>query len=175
MKNFLKRYGAFFLLLAAGVATGLFLPEIGKKSVTITLQNIKEMLSVLPPIFILLGLLDVWVDRATMMKFTGKGSGLKGVLIAFLLGSAAAGPLYAAFPVAGVMLKKGSSLFNVFIFIGAWSTTKIPMLAFEGASMGLTFMLLRLGLSIIGILIIALITERSLSKAQQEEIYQINQ
>lgn len=175
MKNFLKRYGAFFLLLAAGVATGLFLPEIGKKSVTITLQNLKEMLSVLPPIFILLGLLDVWVDRATMMKFTGKGSGLKGVLIAFLLGSAAAGPLYAAFPVAGVMLKKGSSLFNVFIFIGAWSTTKIPMLAFEGASMGLTFTLLRLGLSIIGILIIALITERSLSKAQQEEIYQINQ
>lgn len=175
MKNFLKRYGAFFLLLAAGVATGLFLPEIGKKSVTITLQNIKEMLSVLPPIFILLGLLDVWVDRATMMKFTGKGSGFKGVLIAFLLGSAAAGPLYAAFPVAGVMLKKGSSLFNVFIFIGAWSTTKIPMLAFEGANLGLTFTLLRLGLSIVGILAIALITEKSLSKAQQEEVYQLNQ
>lgn len=175
MKNFLKRYGAFFLLLAAGVVTGLLLPEIGKKSLELTLQNVKEMLSVLPPIFVLLGLLDVWVDRATMMKFTGKGSGFKGVLIAFLLGSAAAGPLYAAFPVAGVMLKKGSSLFNVFIFVGAWSTTKIPMLAFEGANMGLTFTLLRLGLSIIGILIIALITEKSLNKEQQEEIYQINQ
>lgn len=175
MKNFLKRYGAFFLLLAAGVATGLLLPEIGKKSLELTLQNVKEMLSVLPPIFVLLGLLDVWVDRATMMKFTGKGSGFKGVLIAFLLGSAAAGPLYAAFPVAGVMLKKGSSLLNVFIFVGAWSTTKIPMLAFEGANMGLTFTLLRLGLSIIGILIIALITEKSLNKEQQEEIYQINQ
>lgn len=175
MKNFLKRYGAFFLLLAAGVATGLILPEVGKKSLDLTLQNIKEMLSVLPPIFILLGLLDVWVDRATMMKFTGKGSGFKGVLIAFLLGSAAAGPLYAAFPVAGVMLKKGSSLFNVFIFIGAWSTTKIPMLAFEGANLGLTFTLLRLGLSIIGILIIALITEKSLNKEQQEELYRMNQ
>lgn len=71
-----------------------------------------EMISVIPPIFILLGLLDVWVDRATMMKYTGKGSGLKGILIAFLLGSAAAGPLYAVFSVAGVMLKKGSSLVN---------------------------------------------------------------
>ena len=175
MKNFFKRYGAFFLLLAAGVVTGLLLPEIGKKSLTITWQNLKEMLSVLPPIFVLLGLLDVWVDRATMMKFTGKGSGFKGVLIAFLLGSAAAGPLYAAFPVAGVMLKKGSSLFNVFIFIGAWSTTKIPMLAFEGANLGLTFTLLRLGLSIIGILAIALITEKSLNKEQKEELYRINQ
>lgn len=175
MKNFLKRYGAFFLLLAAGVVTGLLLPEIGKKSLDLTLQNVKEMLSVLPPIFVLLGLLDVWVDRATMMKFTGKGSGFKGVLIAFLLGSAAAGPLYAAFPVAGVMLKKGSSLFNVFIFIGAWSTTKIPMLAFEGANMGLTFTLLRLSLSIVGILIIALITEKSLNKEQQDELYRMNQ
>ena len=125
--------------------------------------------------FILLGLLDVWVDRSTMIRLTGNGSGLKGVLISFLMGSAAAGPLYAAFPVAGMMLKKGSSLMNVFIFIGAWSTTKIPMLAFEGANLGLTFTLLRLGLSIVGILIIALITEKSLNKEQQEELYRMNQ
>ncbi|MEZ4509536.1 MAG: permease [Eubacteriales bacterium] len=132
------------------------------------------MLSVLPPIFILLGLLDVWVDRATMMKYTGKGSGVKGVLIAFLLGSAAAGPLYAAFPFAGIMLKKGSSLTNVLIFIGAWSTTKIPLLAFEAASMGLKFMLIRLGLSLIGIPIIAVVTNRLLSSAQKDEIYVLN-
>ncbi|HPR76349.1 MAG TPA: permease, partial [Oscillospiraceae bacterium] len=85
------------------------------------------------------------------------------------------GPLYAAFPVAGVMLKKGSSLFNVFVFVGAWSTTKIPMLTFEAASMGPTFMLVRLGLSIIGILIIAAITEKSLDKEQRQEVYDRNQ
>jgi hypothetical protein len=129
------------------------------------------MLSVLPPIFILLGLLDVWVDRATMMKFTGKGSGLKGVLIAFLLGSAAAGPLYAAFPVAGVMLKKGSSLFNVFIFIGAWSTTKIRCSRSKGEH-GADVYASAARLSIIASYD-SMITERSRSKAQQEEIYQI--
>lgn len=175
MKALLKRYGVFLLLLIANIVIGLLLPEIGKKSVSITIQNLLEMLLVIPPIFVLLGLLDVWVDRATMMKYTGKGSGFKGVLIAFLLGSAAAGPLYAAFPVAGVMLKKGSSLWNVFIFIGAWSTTKIPMLTFEAASLGLPFTLIRLGLSIIGILLIALVTEKTLSKAQQSEIYELNQ
>ena len=132
------------------------------------------MLSVLPPIFILLGLLDVWVDRATMVKYTGKGSGFKGALIAFLLGSAAAGPLYAAFPFAGVMLKKGSSIRNVLIFIGAWSTTKIPLLAFEAASMGVPFMLIRLGLSIVGIPLIAYVTEKSLGKKQLDEISELN-
>jgi len=173
-KAFFKRYGAFFLLLAAGTAAGFLLPEIGTKALNNTLSNFKEMLSVLPPIFILLGLLDVWVDRATMVKYTGKGSGLKGALIAFLLGSAAAGPLYAAFPFAGVMLKKGGSILNVLIFIGAWSTTKIPLLAFEAASMGVKFMLIRLGLSLVGIPLIAFVTEKSLQKKQIDEINALN-
>jgi uncharacterized membrane protein YraQ (UPF0718 family) len=173
-KPFLKRYGAFFILLAASAAAGLIFPAIGQKALSNTLSNIREMLTVLPPIFILLGLLDVWVDRATMMKYTGKGSGFKGVLIAFLLGSAAAGPLYAAFPFAGIMLKKGSSWTNVLIFIGAWSTTKIPLLAFEAASMGLKFMLIRLGLSLVGIPLIAIVTDRLLGKRQVEEIYALN-
>ncbi|MEA4895505.1 MAG: permease [Oscillospiraceae bacterium] len=175
MKAFLKRYRVFLLLIIINIVIGIALPDIGLKSISITKQNFMEMISVIPPIFILLGLLDVWVDRATMMKYTGKGSGLKGILIAFLLGSAAAGPLYAAFPVAGVMLKKGSSLFNVFIFIGAWSTTKIPMLTFEAASLGLTFTLTRLALSIVGILIIAVTTEKALNQKQQKEIYELNQ
>ena len=175
MKTFFKRYKLFILLVLANIVIGLALPEIGKKSFELTAQNLLEMLAVIPPIFVLLGLLDVWVDRATMMKYTGKGSGLKGILIAFLLGSAAAGPLYAAFPVAGVMLRKGSSLRNVFIFIGAWSTTKIPMLTFEAANLGLPFTLVRLLLSVIGIFAIAIITEKSLNAVQQSEVYKLNQ
>ena len=175
MKKTIKRYRVFLLLALANIMIGLILPDIGKKSLELTRVNLMEMLSVIPPIFILLGLLDVWVDRATMMKYTGKGSGFKGVLIAFLLGSAAAGPLYAAFPVAGVMIKKGSSLMNVFIFIGAWSTTKIPMLTFEAASLGLPFTLTRLALSIMGIMGIALITQRSLNETQKQELYKLHQ
>ncbi|MPN16914.1 hypothetical protein SDC9_164262 [bioreactor metagenome] len=173
-KPFLKRYGAFFLLLIAGVIAGLVLPDLGKTALNNTLGSLKEMLSVLPPIFVLLGLLDVWVDRATMIKYTGKGSGFKGVLIAFLLGSAAAGPLYAAFPFAAVMLKKGTSFMNVLIFIGAWSTTKIPLLAFEASSMGPVFTLVRLALSLVGIPLIAYITDRVIGKAGIDEIYALN-
>ena len=175
MMKIIMRYKVFILLLIANVVIGVTMPDIGKESLNISIHNLLEMMSVIPPIFILLGLLDVWVDRATMIKFTGKGSGLKGVLIAFLIGSAAAGPLYAAFPVAGVMLKKGSSLFNVFIFIGAWSTTKIPMLTFEAANLGFEFTLLRLALSIVGILLIALISDKMLSDEHKKEIYTINQ
>ncbi|MDD2429022.1 MAG: permease [Eubacteriales bacterium] len=175
MKKTVKRYKVFLLLALANIIIGLVVPEIGERSLDLTRVNLMEMLSVLPPIFVLLGLLDVWVDRATMIRYTGKGSGFKGVLISFLLGSAAAGPLYAAFPVAGVMMKKGSSLTNIFIFIGAWSTTKIPMLTFEAASLGLPFTLTRLALSIVGITTIALITQKSLNDQQKEQLYKLHQ
>ncbi len=175
MMKMISRYKVFLLLALANIIIGLIMPGIGLKSLDLTRANLLEMMSVIPPIFILLGLLDVWVDRSTMIRLTGNGSGLKGVLISFLMGSAAAGPLYAAFPVAGMMLKKGSSLMNVFIFIGAWSTTKIPMLTFEAASLGLPFTLTRLALSVIGILAIALISQKSLNPEQKEELYKLHQ
>ena len=175
MMKMISRYKVFLLLALANIIIGLIMPGIGLKSLELTRANLLEMMSVIPPIFILLGLLDVWVDRSTMIRLTGNGSGLKGVLISFLMGSAAAGPLYAAFPVAGMMLKKGSSLLNVFIFIGAWSTTKIPMLTFEAASLGLPFTLTRLALSVIGILAIALISQKSLNPEQKEELYKLHQ
>ena len=52
---------------------------------------------------------------------------------------------------------------------------KIPMLTFEAASLGLPFTLTRLALSVIGILAIALISQRSLNAEQKEELYKLNQ
>ena len=175
MMKLLNRYKAFLLLFIINIGLLIIAPTIGSKSFDITWDSVLEMLSLLPAIFILLGLLDVWVDRATMMRYTGKGSGLKGVLISFILGSAAAGPLYAAFPIATIMMKKGSSLFNIFIFIGAWSTTKIPMLTFEAANLGVQYTALRLALSIVGIILIAGILSRSLTKEDQEIMIQLGE
>jgi Na+/melibiose symporter-like transporter len=72
------------------------------------------------------------------------------------------------------MLKKGGSIMNVLIFVGAWSTTKIPLLAFEAASMGVKFMLIRLGLSLVGIPLIAFVTEKTLNQKQLDEINALN-
>ncbi len=165
-----RRYRAFLLLAVVYAVVGALWPKIGLQALRVTGQNVLEMLAVIPPVFILLGLLDVWVDRQTMMRFTGAGSGFKGALIALVLGSAAAGPLYAAFPIAAVMLKKGSSFFNVLLFIGAWSATKIPMLTFEAANLGVSFMLLRLALSLAGITGIAFFCDRAMTRAEQEAL-----
>lgn len=171
MKKFVKRYWLFLVMLTINIGVMIFYPSIGQTSVKITAGNVKEMLSVIPPIFILLGLLDVWVPKEIMIKYMGENSGFKGILLAFLLGSAAAGPLYAAFPVAQILLKKGSKFSNVLIFIGAWSTTKIPLLLFEGSALGWKFTGLRFVINIFGIALIAYATEKLLSNKEKEKIY----
>ncbi len=171
-KTALQRYLPFFVTAAAFAAFVLFFPTYRQKSLNLVAFQAKSMLLVIPPVFILLGLLDVWVPREKMIRFMGKGAGFKGTVLAFLLGSFAAGPLYGAFPFAAVLMKKGASLMNILIFIGAWSTTKIPLLLFEVSSMGPRFMLSRLAIDLVGIFIIAWAIQRSLSEKEVERMYQ---
>jgi len=166
----LKRYGITLAALAALIAFVLVYPDRAPLVGASLLSQVTTMLLVVPPIFLLLGLLDVWVPREQMMKYMGEGSGLKGVLIAFSLGSAAAGPLYGAFPVASVLMKKGASFMNILIFIGAWSTTKIPMLLFEMKALGYRFALARLAIDIVGIVIIAMALKAAIGKKEIDRI-----
>ena len=168
----IKRYRGFLFALAAMALLTIFNPGLGLKAVRITGSSVKEMLLVIPPIFLLLGLLDVWVPRETMIRYMGEGSGLKGVLLAILIGSAAAGPLYGAFPVAAVFMKKGVKFMNILIFIGAWSTTKIPMFLFEMASLGSKFAVSRLLIDIPGIIIIAFLLSKTVSKKEVDALYE---
>lgn len=172
MKKIIKRYSYFLLFLFINIVLVFVMPDIGMSALKITKDNIITMLGLIPPIFILLGLLDVWIERETMMKYMGENSGIKGCIIAYIMGSAAAGPLYAAFPIAGVLLKKGVSLFNVFLFIGAWSVTKIPMLLFEATSLGLKFTVIRFCCNVIGIILIAFILSKFTDDTAKKEIYE---
>jgi uncharacterized membrane protein YraQ (UPF0718 family) len=171
MKKLLKRYRAFLVVAGAVMVFTLINREIGIKALSITAFSFKEMILVIPPIFVLLGLLDIWVPREMMIKFMGEGSGLKGILLSFFIGSAAAGPLYGAFPVAAVLMKKGVKFSNILIFIGAWSTTKIPMFLFEMASLGTRFAVTRLLVNIPGIILIACVLSRLISKEEVESVY----
>jgi uncharacterized membrane protein YraQ (UPF0718 family) len=146
--------------------------ELGQQVYDTTAYQLREMILVIPPIFILLGLLDIWVPKQTMVRFMGEGSGLKGVLLALFIGSAAAGPLYGAFPVAAVFMKKGVKLSNILIFLGAWSTTKIPMLLFEFTALGVPFALTRLLVNLPGIIIIAAILEKLMSQKEKDSLYE---
>jgi len=88
----------------------------------------KQMFSILPFVFILIGLFEVWVPRETIEAHMGVESGWKGYLWAVILASPMAGGLYVNLPIAYSLYKKGASWGVVLTFIGAGSLCRIPML-----------------------------------------------
>ena len=172
MALMLKRYRPFLIALACVGVLMLFNRGIGTKALFISVNSFVQMLFIIPPVFVLLGLLDVWVSRESMIRYMGEGSGIEGILLSIFIGSAAAGPLYAAFPVSALFMKKGVSFSNVMIFIGAWSTTKIPMVLFEFQSLGARFALTRLLVDIPGIIIIAVLLSNLVSGEDINKIYE---
>lgn len=152
---------------------GLFVisKEIGLHAAKITLSNLKEFIIIVPPIFLIVGLLDVWVPKETIIKLMGQNSGMKGIATAFFLATAAAGPLYVAFPIAALLLKKQARLAYVLFFLGVWSSTKLPIALFEVASLGLKFTLIHVGISLPLYLLTAFLIEKLTSDSSLESIY----
>ena len=166
----LKRYRLTLLLIVIIAVYRFINPAIGTEMITRTLGNFREMLSVLPPIFILLGVLEVWVPREVIFRNLGEGSGLRGIALSVFLGAAAAGPLYVAFPVGVAMLRKGASFGNIAIFLFSWSTLKIPLILFETSALGWEVTLLRAAINLPAIIIMGLFLERLLPASEKAAV-----
>ena len=132
-------FGADALGLKIGVAAIDSDQSIGINAIKSMGFQIISMLKIIPPIFLMIGLLDIWVPRETMIKLMGEKSGIIGILIAFFIGTMSAGPLLAAFPVAQIMLKKGARYANVLFFITIWASAKIPIIFFQATTLGTGF------------------------------------
>lgn len=145
--------------------------EQAKSALSSTTFQFLEMLKVVPPIFLIIGLLDVWVPRETMIKMMGKDSGLLGIVVAFLFGTFAAGPLVAAFPVAMIMLKKGARYANVLFFLTIWASAKLPIIFFQTTTLGLRYTLISNITLILVYLTGSFIVEKSLGKSELQSIY----
>jgi uncharacterized membrane protein YraQ (UPF0718 family) len=146
MKKWLKKYQQFIWLGAYAIATLLAFIigfDPGKAIFKNFGQSLIEMITFLPFLFIIVGLFDVWVPKEKIQKHIGHESGIKGIALVVLLAMLQAGPLYGAFPVAYMLYKKGASPRNIFIYLGAFSSMKIPMLGIELGYLGFEFTLVR--------------------------------
>lgn len=169
--NILKRYMLFFIVLFITLVIAIVDFNSGKSITKIALDSFSQMISVLPPIMLLLGLLEVWVPRETMLKYMGDNSGIMGIVLAIVFGSVAAGPLYAAFPITAVFIKKGVKFSNVMIFIGAWCTTKIPTLLFEVSALGYRYTFTRMFVNLPFIILLGYLIEWLLKEEDLRELY----
>lgn len=166
-----KRYSFFLISFLVLLMILLLNKEIGFKSIQSAKSSLMQMITVLPPIMILLGLMDVWIPRETLIKYMGDKSGFLGVLLAMVIGSIAAGTMYAAFPFTTVLIKKGAKFSNIIIFMNAWCVTKISTLLFEFSSLGYKFTLIRLAIDIPGVIIMGYLVQRFMDSESLHQLY----
>ncbi len=166
-----KLKGNLFLVVVILAYIIMFIarPEMGVASVKNSAYYIKEMLMIMPVIFILTALLDLWLPKEKVMRFLGKDAGGKGIVFSFVLGSVSAGPVYAAFPMCVMLHKKGASIRNIVIILSSWAVIKIPMLINEAKFLGPKFMAIRWVLTVIAIIIFSWITSKMVKDSDLPE------
>jgi len=124
-----------------------------------------QMIKVLPAVFILIGLFDVWIKKETIVKHLGEGGGIKSFVWMFLLAAPMAGGLLPAFPVAYTLYKKGARFTVVLTFLGAVGIARAPMVFFESAFLGWRFSIIRIIASIPLVVLTAITLGKALEKS----------
>ena len=158
-----KKKGGIFLfigILAAAIILILLYPENKDASIQASYDLFMELILILPAVMVLMGLFSVWVSKDIVVKYLGHASGISGLGLAFVMGMIPTGPLYIAFPLASMLLKKGARVANIIIFLSAWACIKLPQELMELRFMGFKFMIIRLTFTIIMVTIMALLIEK---------------
>jgi len=159
-KETIKSWLFFTAGLAFTIVLLIIFPDRQTAVIKSSWQIFIEMIVILPAVMLLIGFFAVWVPKEMVVRLVGKTSGIKGIGLSLLLGSLPTGPLYVAFPMAAALIKKGARVSNMIIFLSAWACIKIPQEMVELQFLGVRFMALRLGLTIIFVIMMSIFIER---------------
>ena len=151
----IKNNKLIFIVGISYIVLLIFYPDKGMKALSNTSYYLIEMAQILPVIFVITIVIEAWIPKETITKRLGSNAGIIGNILSLILGSISAGPIYAAFPICKMLLKKGASIVNIVIILSSWAVIKIPMLANEAKFLGLQFMATRWILTVIAILVMA--------------------
>ncbi len=165
----MKRFTLVFLILAIFIALAIFAPATAEHSSLALWDYFKEMALIMPPVFLLMGFMEVWLPKQNVQKWLGKESGFKGGVLSLILGTLPTGPLYVAFPMTASLLRKGASIANMVLFLGSWAALKIPQLMVEIKFLGLPFTIVRFSLTLAALIVIGLIMELILKHDKKKE------
>ncbi len=161
-----KKNRLIILVGIAYLATSIYDPKLSLEALKVTGSYLREMLEVMPAIFVLSSLITIWVHREVIIRNFGGNSGLRGKLASLLLGSVSAGPIYAAFPLTLSLLKKGASIGNIVIMISSWAVIKVPMLFVEAKFLGIKFAVSRYLLTVPCILLMGVLCDKLLTREE---------
>ncbi|MFW6285072.1 MAG: permease [Bacillota bacterium] len=170
MMAFVKKHKFLLFTLLVLVVITIIDIRLTYTALDNTWSYVLDMLIIVPPIFILIGLFDVWIERETVIRHMGEESGARGMALAFFLGAFSAGPTVAAFPLAMVMLKKGARYSNVLFFVMVWSSLKLPVVFYQFTQLGFTFAMI-INVTMFIVFVLGAIVSSSLFEDEEVEAF----
>lgn len=152
MSSYLKKNLPSIIVFAAflvfvGVSAILEF-EAGRRMSATFVSFLGHMVRILPCVFVLIGLFEVWVKREVIERHLGEGAGLKSHVYAILLAGTTIGGLHVALPVAHALKVKGARLGVMLTYIFASCICRAPMTLFEASFLGWRFTLVRFVVSL---------------------------
>jgi uncharacterized membrane protein YraQ (UPF0718 family) len=147
-------------LAGVGIAYVVFWrksPGKSRKALSAGANSFKGMLPTFVAVFGLVGLFDIFIPPALIQRLMGSSSGALSLFVGTGLGSIAAGPPAAAYPIAATLLKSGAWAPAVAAFIVSWVLVGFVSLPMESKVFGVRFAVLRNSLSILVAALIGLL------------------
>lgn len=166
VKGILKKNKLLVLVALIYAALFIVMPDKATAALGNSVYYLIEMMQVLPVIFLLTVVIEALIPKEWIIKHFGEKSGFLGNIFSLVLGSISAGPIYAAFPISKMLLSKGASVSNIVIILSSWAVIKLPMLANEVKFLGVSFMAIRWGLTVVAILIMAWLTGKLIDRKE---------
>jgi uncharacterized membrane protein YraQ (UPF0718 family) len=148
----MERYIGYAYLVLAIIGYAVTAGRSPRKAKAAAASGLKSFTAIAPTfiaVFGLVGLIDTFVPPELIERALGGNSYALSLLTGGLLGSVAAGPPAAAFPIAATLLDGGALPAAIAAFIVSWTLVGFVSLPFEASIFGSRFALMRNGLSFV--------------------------
>jgi uncharacterized membrane protein YraQ (UPF0718 family) len=139
------RAGQIYLIIAVVLLGISFFKEKQKtkEALKATFKIFYVILPVLIFVFVLMGLIEAYISRETIISILGQKSGILGILYAEIVGSIALFMPPAVFPFGGYLLKNGASYGSIAGFVFTAILIGITTLPLEFKLLGKRFTIFR--------------------------------
>ncbi len=161
---------SFLIILIITIVSGLAVYFTkGREIFLVSLEeDAKLFIKILPIItggILLVGSMHLLLPSKHIAKWLGKDSGIKGIIMASVLGGITPGGPMVSFPLLITLKSKGADIGSLVSYITAWTTISFTRtLAWELPLMGVEFTLVRLTSSLILPLIAGLLFRKMFSE-----------
>jgi len=161
IKNIGSRWWFFISMLLAAATFVIAVPEKRLAAAEYFVSILGKVLPILVIVFILMALVNYFVNIRTLTKYLGESAGIKGWLISIGAGIISHGPIYMWYPLLHDLKKKGmrSAYIAAFLYNRA---VKLPALPLMVLYFGLKYVAVLMILMILVSVVQGLVVEKAL-------------